>query len=587
MNKGLNTSFLTNYISSLGERTRDERGGTNYGFDTIIYNLALAKGWKPMRLPFMRRGANRTAKTKPEREFGVDASFLNKQSELIVFVLKDEPLVYKEYIKANFDSDLRLAAACDLRDPELNLVTSVRIILAYNKDHDDGGVACFDRLVSGLPKKINKARLRFERWNLSEIVSQVEGSLMNASLLPQRFFGRLSYLTSQIGEFTHGSDEWVNQLVPNWRGFLSELFKEGVSERTLRMVPVAVLVLAAHQKQHPSRETGLIDLLEWAMLAVWEAYRKKPTKNAYRIVRSIWVQMYLGELLKFVTANRARLATENSLDVYGTNSSLDCVASAYVAMWHLARIGLLSMAVRELVPMKDETVATLLRDEMNKITGTMIGLINANPGCLRPVLDLHHIELFLTWRCLWVFQRDEDIVNWTDALLSRLALRRSGIAALPFVCTNSWEIAFEQSISPRKTSCDGKASYLLQMLIELSCYLPPERAESVIRRIENELLHPDKRGTIHLFGWIPPADWESRILWEEASDGTGIVVELTDDSQASEPRVPQIVAMVADTRKARPMQISEGIPKAVLVLGCLKNQSPLPPEMWRQLIFNG
>ena len=54
MGDDFRTSFLTYYIRSLGERTRDEKRGTKLGFDWIIYNLALAEDWSPHRLPFLR-----------------------------------------------------------------------------------------------------------------------------------------------------------------------------------------------------------------------------------------------------------------------------------------------------------------------------------------------------------------------------------------------------------------------------------------------------------------------------------------------------------------------------------------------------
>ena len=71
MSDEFRTSFLTYYIRSLGERTRDERRGTKFGFDWIIYNLALAEDWIPHRLPFLRASSSETSTTKTEAEFGV------------------------------------------------------------------------------------------------------------------------------------------------------------------------------------------------------------------------------------------------------------------------------------------------------------------------------------------------------------------------------------------------------------------------------------------------------------------------------------------------------------------------------------
>lgn len=52
MSADLKTSFVKYYIRSLAERTRVEKTGTKFGFDWIIYNLALADELVPVRLPF-------------------------------------------------------------------------------------------------------------------------------------------------------------------------------------------------------------------------------------------------------------------------------------------------------------------------------------------------------------------------------------------------------------------------------------------------------------------------------------------------------------------------------------------------------
>src|SRR5687767_3815520 len=109
------TSFLTYYIRSLSERTRKEKAGAQYGIDWLIYNLGLAVDWKPVRLPWVRAGVGELSKTKTEPEFGVDLSFLRDGNEtLVIFVLKDEVLSYKNWIGESFDSDLRRAATTDL-----------------------------------------------------------------------------------------------------------------------------------------------------------------------------------------------------------------------------------------------------------------------------------------------------------------------------------------------------------------------------------------------------------------------------------------------------------------------------------------
>jgi hypothetical protein len=129
MNDDFKTSFLTYYIQSLGERTREEKRGTKFGFDWIIYNLALAEDWTPHRLPFLRAGANETSTTKTEPEFGVDLAFLSPdQQTLRIFVLKDEVLNNANWGAENFDIDLRNASAPDLSRAELSTIKHVEVI---------------------------------------------------------------------------------------------------------------------------------------------------------------------------------------------------------------------------------------------------------------------------------------------------------------------------------------------------------------------------------------------------------------------------------------------------------------------------
>src|SRR3989338_738048 len=111
----MSDTFFINYILSLGERTRREKNDIKIGFDWIIYNLALAKGWIPVRLPFFRNPSSLSGKTKTEAEFGIDMSFLNQnREELFIFVLKDEVLNNKNWTNNDFDKDLRMALCPDL-----------------------------------------------------------------------------------------------------------------------------------------------------------------------------------------------------------------------------------------------------------------------------------------------------------------------------------------------------------------------------------------------------------------------------------------------------------------------------------------
>ena len=78
MNTDLQKSFVTYYLESLHERTRQEKNGAKWGLDWVIYNLGFALFGKPVRLPFIRGATGEYAKTKSEAEFGVDVAFLSE-----------------------------------------------------------------------------------------------------------------------------------------------------------------------------------------------------------------------------------------------------------------------------------------------------------------------------------------------------------------------------------------------------------------------------------------------------------------------------------------------------------------------------
>ncbi len=204
------TSFLTYYVQGLKERTREEKSGTKYGFDWIIYNLGLSEKWTPLRLPFLRSGPKTLQKRRQRMSSAWTCHFLSaNRKELTIFVLKDEVLNSKNWCNNSFDVDLRKAAIPDLSSSETSKVRRVRVILAYNKDEDRSGRELFDRFVANQPKAIgNGVALVFETWNLTVLVERIQCSLLSPSLLPQRFFSHFSYLCSQFSDFAHGSDEW-------------------------------------------------------------------------------------------------------------------------------------------------------------------------------------------------------------------------------------------------------------------------------------------------------------------------------------------------------------------------------------------
>lgn len=395
-NNSLNI-FLTNYIMSLAERTRIEKNDIKIGFDWIIYNLALINDWIPIRLPFFRQPELLAGKTKTEAEFGIDLCFLlpNKE-ELYIFVLKDEELNNQNWIKHNFDTDLRKAITPDLSSVDQSTLKTVKIILAYNKDEDNAGIELFNRFVASAPSKIgDEISLSLERWNITRIFEEVKSNLISPDLLPQHLSGLLNYICSQVSDFHFGSIEWEQQLIPNWKSFIKTLLRDPIDERKLRLVPVSLFILYKYKKDSPDSYPGWIDLIEWALLSLWECYRSINNRKLKEIVIQIWLQLYIAELEKYFIEISPVLITEHGLHSKKRAMGLVPINDAYIAYWHLGRLGILTLSPQDFRVENDEG-KKMIANWVRRSVDWLIKCLRANPSTMRPLIDLNHIELFLT-----------------------------------------------------------------------------------------------------------------------------------------------------------------------------------------------
>ncbi len=600
MTPDVTTSFLTYYIRSLAERTRAEKTGTKYGFDWIIYNLALAEDLIPYRLPFFRSGPTEISKSKTEAEFGIDSSFLSRDRKtLTIFVLKDEELSNATWTKKDFDSDLRRAAAPDLTPSAFQDIREVTIVLAYNKDEDQNGIKLFENLTKSLGTRINdEIRLSFDRWNLSILTDKVKQQLLTPSLLPQPFFSLFSYICAQFGDFRHGSDEWTNQLIPNWRRFLDDVLKEQADERTVRLLPVALLIIREHAGANPTAETGWIDLIEWAVVAAWRTHQTTSNQNVKDAVMQMWISFYLAEVERYYAAHQADIETKDALEIPHTGNYLDAVLAAVTVFWHIARIGILAITFAELLPRKTASQKKVRAEAMHRASNWMVALINANPSAQRPLIDLHHLELFLIWRTLWQLGRHDDIEKWLLGLQSHLFVRRAGAVLLPFIeGGNSIELVFEHVATNKKPPefCD-QSSLLLLCLMELAFSLEPEKRNAVIGQYYQQLvLGRTEDGEqirncepIDLVGWVPPADWGDKVLKESlANEGESQTIETFAQKPQADGAVisERLETFIRQSRETQKITFPKHLPVAATILGCLKFRSPLPPELWRLSIF--
>lgn len=592
----MSDTFLINYILSLGERTRREKNDIKIGFDWIIYNLALAKGWIPVRLPFFRNPDNLSGKTKTEAEFGIDMSFLNQnRKELFIFVLKDEVLNNKNWIGNDFDKDLRMALCPDLSAQDLSDVKEVKIILAYNKDEDARGIELFNYFAASAPTKIaDNISLSLERWNITRIVEEVKANLISPDLLPQHLSGLLNYICSQVSDFHFGSVEWENQLIPNWNNFLNLLLKEPIDEKKLRLIPVSLLILYKYKKDSPNSYPGWIDLIEWAMLSLWRCYRSL-TDKFKKIIIEIWIELYIAELERYFIEISPALTTEHGLLSNRNAMGLTPINDAYIAFWHLGRLGISTLAPQDFGGENDKESESMITGWVSRSADWLIRCLHMNPSALRPLIDLNHIELFLVWLILWQAGKEDEIYKWLSELESRLLIRRIKNSNLPFIeGRNRMDLVAEYvatSIKPPEFT--DNSSYLLLMILEMCLSLEDKYRDELLDRYYRRIVRgigDDGNSLsdfeIDLIGWAPPADWREKILNESVTDGIAITTnnfhEIPEDTK---PLSEKIKEFVKQSREKFPFKIPSDIPHAVFVLACIKHKSPLPPDFWRGTIF--
>lgn len=592
------TQFLSSYLMSLLERTRQEKGTLKIGFDWVMYNLAIARDWTPVRLPFIRQFDGESPKTKVEPEYGIDMSFvLPNKDTLVILVLKDETLTYSNWTTHKFDSDLRMAASPDLSRSEFDQIKLVRIILAYNKDEDDAGIKAFTLLTKNLGPKIrNGIVLEFDRWNLTKITELVEEHLMTPDLLPQKLAGLLHYMCSQIADFEYESSEWSNQLAPNWKNFLEVALSEPLDERKLRLVPVALFILHRFMKKSRSAEAGWISLIETAMLLFWKKSLSLKKRQLKQLIETIWISLYLQQLEQYLVRNQALFIVEHGFQYTDSPAfALSAVADANIAFWHIGRLGILTLGSLELLNSSTQDGQEAMDQIASRSADWVVACLRKNPAANRPLIDLHHIELFLVWYMMWVRGRMRECYLWLCELEKRLLVRRTGLAHLPFIeSRNRLDLVAEHAAKKSKPpDYSDKSSYLLLMILELCFSLPlQERTQLIFRYVrrlvkglgdDGETLGDNK---IDIVGWAPPTKWSERVLGETVTDGTAITLMDFDSDMLSEMSwVKAVEEQVTKSREKFPFNIPNDIPKAALILGCIRHRSPLPSEFWRSVIF--
>lgn len=596
------TNFITKYIASLAERSRREQKGIKYGLDWVIYNLAQAKHWLPIRLPFIRDFPSDSPKSKTEPEYGIDTSFLScDDSTYVVFVLKDEVLNNSNWTKCNFDTDLRKASYPDLTDSRLRDVKKVKVILAFNKDEDGPGLELFKRFVRNSEKSLKDGvELTFERWNLDTIVKESIENILTPDLLPQNVSGSLNYLCGLVAKLSFGSVEWENQVINGWISYMQIVLQPPIDERKIRLIPVSLIIISGSLPQEKAISLpGWIDLVEWAMIGLWKTYGELDDVLK-KLVVEIWATFYISELDRYAESIAPAITTEHGLTgrFYG-HGTLAAVNDGYKGFWILARLGLLSSSIQELIDTDNKQGASFVGKILEKNCNLVIEMLQNNPGCRRPLLDLDHIVVFLIWLLLWQMGRLEVIESWFSDLEARLLVRRIGNVKIPFMeGRNRLKLVAEFVATGRKPyDYVDDSSYFLVVLMELCFSLPEDRRDSLLERYyKRVVLALDSDGekfqgaidgkelrNVNLLWWSPPESWSTEILKGPVTSGISVMIH---PSLSRTKKIAEVISdFVPKTRQEYPFKFNNDIPRSVLILCCLKYQCPLPSEFWRELIF--
>jgi len=226
-------------------------------------------------------------------------------------------------------------------------------------------------------------------------------------------------------------------------------------------------------------------------------------------------------------------------------------------------------------------------------------LLKNNPAALRPLIDLHHIELYLIWLIIYQSDRDDTLFSWLSELEFRLVVRRLGFNKIPFIeGRNRLDLVAEYSATGEKPDeFVDSSSYMLMMILELTFCLPDDERDLLLNSYHKHIImgigDDDKPLSnppleINLQSWVPPEDWSKRVFLETVTDGlnissTNFHSEKESDNQLS--LAQRIIKSIEKCEKSYPDKNEIKAPQSAYILACIKNKSPLPPIFWRRTIF--
>lgn len=572
------------------------KGVMIYGLDWVIYQLALSKGWTAQRLPFLRSeiGANH----KTEAEFGIDLAFLREESkELVIFVLKDEPLKNTTWSSERIKDDLEKAMYPDMSAPEFESVVRVTVVLGYNKDDDKTGVGLFERFSASQPPKIVGGRdLCFERWNLSRISDEVHENLLSPALLPEGVSELLRYVATHFKQCHAGSDSWIKVMLPNWDNLISQVLESEESDgRKISILSMVAIIIGKSRGHANGSDMGYIELIERLLLQMW-AYAANSRSKAIRSeVSQVWVLIYLSELERFYQKHGPLLKNAHAVSVASRANGLDSVNAGYNAYWHLARIGLFAYGLENITDQSEEVQEYLQRKHL-ELADIVERMVYNEPGSLRPLIDANITEVFLIWRLLVRCGRIKVLFDFLDRLVDRLFVRRINKVGLPFLDgRNNYKIVAEAAATREMHDVGDQSSFFCMALMEF-CLPFEEAGVELIEKIYRHLvLSQDHEGEkypdaepLDLICWAPKEGWEISALRGEMGSSVGISVGALHEP-GSEIDGKSIVSNLRlykeEYLKKYPIPKSTGVPAGAMVLACIVHRHAIPPYLWRRFVY--
>lgn len=579
--------FITKYLLSLAERSKKlNNGDYTIGFDWIIYQYGFFKNWLPIKQPFSIESKDGIISHKVEQEFGIDLSFYDRENkEFIVFVLKAEKLTYSNWISKNFDYDMRMAVNPNLENKGIGKeeIKKYKIILVYNKSDDKGGIEQFDNFVKTSSKTIydGKIRVLFERWNIDKFSSEVADNILIPEILPNNLSVLLSYITYLFNNVDYGTTAWDNQLLPNFKNFVDITFKKGVDERKIYLIPFALIIIRG-DKDSPNSKVAWIELIEWAVLKLWDITLNSDD-NIKKIVYDIWYNFYIEELKLYFEVNKSVLCSKNGIIVNKTPSSdlilINTINSAY---WHIGRLVLLAISL-----IKTDIPNTI--NIANYYCNYLIAILNGNSSVFYPIIDLHHIQLFMIFYLFYLSNRMDVFYSFINDLIYYLVPRKLPDFSIPFIdSSNDMSLVADYVTKQIKIKSSlNESSFLITMLLEICLIFDEEKSVKIINDFFEAVINKNEKYNtqeINLVSWFPDEDWEENIFKKQTETGIGMDTGNFNSFYNKTTKYENIKDFIKISSE-RDIDISKlKCPFPSYLLACIKNKSPLPPAFWRQFL---